>query len=421
MTKKYNLMIAYMFLILMSAVANGSINSLEVQEVVDLLVESEEQLHDISAKVSSYNLPTNSPISDVNWGYKEKKEFLDCADYESGEVLANVYYAFDGKVLRVLRQNKNDPRPYRGGIASFDPAIFNSCLTPNTLLGYSIKHDGHETLGEVLSKAENVAVRPGIEKINESNCYVIEVQGIVIHELSYDLLVWIDPERNYRPCKIEKFRDFGKTKKWQAMTECVKVDDFSKINDIWIPVSGTRELFTARIACPKSMKLKEFQSLSESEQNSMGIVSTKSRGIQGVKADIKSIEVNAGIPDGKFSVEFPQGCGVWDEFTNLAYTVGGRHGAYEIENNIKEIENAKVKTNPVEVSVDDSPSSDLSDKQNVLDEVHEAETKKTSEAKIGQKKYYIFAIFFIMLFAGSYILLKKWSMKKEVGGQDNVC
>ncbi|MHC4552097.1 MAG: hypothetical protein ACYSUT_04935 [Planctomycetota bacterium] len=415
MTKKTNLII-YTILILVSAVANGSINSLEAQKIVDLIIESEGQLHDISAKVSNYNLPSNSLISDINWGYKEKKEFLDCSDYESGEVLANVYYAFDGKVLTVLRQNKNDPRPFRGGISSFDPAIFNSSLTPNTLLGYSIKHDGHETLGEVLSKAESIAVCDRFEEIHNSNCYVIEVQGIKIHERRYDLLVWIDPERDYRPCKIEKYKDFGRAKKWQVITERVKVDDLMKIKDIWVPVSGTRELFMSRITCPESMSLKEFQYLPESEQNSRGIVSTKSRGIQGIRADIESIEVNAGISDEKFSVEFPQGCGVWDEFTNLAYTVGGRHGAYEVDNNIKEIGNTKVKTNPLKVSLDNPTNSDLSNKQNLLEEVHKAELKKTSGTKIGQKKYYIYAIMFILLFAGSCVLLNRRDAKKDGGG-----
>jgi hypothetical protein len=38
----------------------------------------------------------------------------------------------------------------------------------------------------------------------------------------------------------------------------------------------------------------------------------------------ETIRINKGIPPDRFIINFPVGCTVWDQFQQLAYTIGGR-------------------------------------------------------------------------------------------------
>jgi hypothetical protein len=273
---------------------------------------------------------------EFDWGYDRGKEFIagtlfqkDPGDSNGALSGREVAFTFDGEIMRVYRAQPSSKqgRPItvrRGRVAPLDPETFRSLTTPMTLLGRDARYVGRQTLGEALAQTESVSVRSDLESIGGRPCFVLEATGIerLPDGRAFDVLVWIDAERDYRPLRFEKYYSYEGEQRWKALL--LRVDDVTleRVDGMWFPVSGRSQFFNNDLEPPPGGPSEPPRSAREALERGVIVVRALTPASV-LTIDPASIRINKGIAAERFAFQFPAGTLVLDEVAHVSYEVGG--------------------------------------------------------------------------------------------------
>lgn len=301
------------------------------QELVAKIIESERRIEDIQLHMTCTIPARNLVFYEYDWGYDSGKEFY--AGFQNStkpgrnEIsrTTQITRAFDGQNEWSLRVSSEDKQP-RGAI--FKPSFsLRSTMTFNTLLGFDAKERSRLSFGEAIAQAESISVRDKVEFIDGHPCYVIEAVNLVTDtsvNWAYDVRAWIDYQRDYRLLKFEKYRSISGKNRFKVVSRRVDNIKLIQVDGIWLPIEGSRTTFSTNdYGPPKGMTLAQFAALPMEEQKQVGVFKlTPMAPPRRLEVDVKSIRLNKGIPPERFTVAFPDGCEVYNEFTGKRYVVG---------------------------------------------------------------------------------------------------
>jgi len=301
------------------------------KELIAKIIASERKIRDVELHYDYIILNQNNRVyTTFDWGYEQGKEYYAGKVFEHPPLemnippfVDNVKVAFDGDRIRRF-QEKGALADYdRGRICPFkwDHFVYPR---PTALLGDDTSR-GRRTFGEILRDAPKVLVREKPEVIDGRPCRVLEAFGIVDRRSPYDVRVWIDTARDYRPLRIEKYRSIAGKNRWQVPTRVIEKIKLEKINGVWFPVEGeTCGFFTKKVLPPVGMTEADIRRLPPGKWREVStfVMKPGDTGTVRVKVNKDTVRINKGIDPGKFTIEFPQGCRVYDDFLQLAYVVG---------------------------------------------------------------------------------------------------
>ncbi len=320
-------------------------------ELIQKIMESERRIHDVELHYDYLIMKDGRVRSSFDWGYEGGKEYYAGEVFQRAlpnmDVLAHTVktkVAFDGEKIRRFEHSELGDYS-KGRICPYKPGHFSPFLRPNDFLGHRIVL-GLRTFGEILRDAPRVSVRPELEVIDGHPCQVLEVIGLVDRVLNFDVRVWIDTERDFRPLRIEKYHGIGGQNRWQILACKMEKIKLEKIDGVWFPVDGTALWFyTKKILPPEGMTEADLRRLPEGKWKEVSkYIQVPNRvGPVRLRAYTDTVRINKGIDPGKFTIEFPQGCRVYDDFLQLAYVVGQPDAAVD-RAILEEIANFKPKT-----------------------------------------------------------------------------
>jgi beta-lactamase regulating signal transducer with metallopeptidase domain/polyhydroxyalkanoate synthesis regulator phasin len=301
------------------------------QELVVKIIESERKIEDIQLHMTCTIPARNLVFYEYDWGYDSGKEFY--AGFQNStkpgrnEIsrTTQITRAFDGQNEWSLRVSSEDKQP-RGAI--FKPSFsLRSTMTFNTLLGFEAKERSRLSFGEAIAQAESVSISDNVEFIDGHPCYVIEAVNLVTDpsvNWAYDVRAWVDYQRDYRLLKFEKCRSISGNNRFKVVSRRVDNIRLKQVDGIWLPVEGSSTTFSTNdYGPPKGMTLAQFVALPAEEQKQVGVFKlTPMAPPRRLEVDVKSIRLNKGIPPERFTVVFPDGCEVYNEFTGNRYVIG---------------------------------------------------------------------------------------------------
>ena len=312
-------------------------------DVVSALIESERKIRDVQAHFSAVHLEKEFLSYEYDWGNQGGKEFMrgrenytQTMNPDDTKVYNRVdtETAFDGEKTYFWRHDlahKELGRPSRGAVSPLEGSVFKYVLTPNVLMGFSIHEKGRLSCGEAIAQADSYSVCDQLEIIDGHPCYVVEVRGVErdpeVSDLVWDARVWLDSERDLRPLKVESYYGGVEGKnKFAILHKRIDAIKLKKINGIWFPVEGVGWNFAIEsVEPPSGISREEFSALPTAEQRRLGTFKImKEPYTRKVEVDPNSIKINDGLEAEKFTVKFPLGCRVYDEFTQTSYVVGGK-------------------------------------------------------------------------------------------------
>jgi hypothetical protein len=236
------------------------------------------------------------------------------------------------------------------------------------LLGYTLDQDGIYTLSELLSDkyVRNKEVR--FEKLGDAECILLEATGFQASETKpiYDVRVWIDPKRNYRPLKIEEYESPDdknllaglRGERWKHLTKTVDNIELKQVDGIWFPVCGEQTLYTTKLESLLEGKSeeeirKQYPGMSDEElAKKINLVFVPFGPTHRVEA--REIKINKGIDPAKFTIVFPAGCKVWDDIVGMGYVVGDPENI--VSNELKNTNKTEVVAQPNQEHLPQQPN-----------------------------------------------------------------
>ena len=195
-------------------------------------------------------------------------------------------HAFDGeKELHFYNRNEvlsgsvkyPDPQPFEE-VVTYDRFFTNLRKMP--ILYWLIPNE---------EQKQTVTMRPEMEVVQGTPCYVIESKGSYV-----STIFWISPHHGFRPVRMDYIRDNG-TRYSYIVT---KFKEATK--EIWFPTQGRFEVYK------------------KTEDSSDHVMFS----VLEMEVDASTIRVNFGIDDDQFQFAFPDGTQVHNDITKKLYKVG---------------------------------------------------------------------------------------------------
>lgn len=321
---------------------------MDAGEIVQKIEYNESLIRDVQCKLRWFETKTNLVYKDCEWGYENGKEFSSGTHYgktKEGDFLPYTSItAFDGKVTRSYK-NASFFKTSMGGIYGYDPHTFSVPTSPKTLLGYTLDQDGIYTLSELLSDKFVKVKKARLEKFKDKECIILEAIGFQaeIGKPIYDIRIWIDPKRNYRPLKIEKYISSDdknslaglRGERWTYLATKIHGIELKQIDGIWFPACGERMVYTIKPefllnGITEEEIRKKYPGMSDEDiAKKIKLISVPFHARR--KIELSEIRINKGIDPAKFTINFPYGCGLWDDLAGIGYTVGDPENAVSDE------------------------------------------------------------------------------------------
>jgi outer membrane lipoprotein-sorting protein len=209
------------------------------------------------------------------WVSKGEKEYLETKMYVGGNLELRDEASFDGQKGMTLNHSG---RNKSGVISAEKPSPIVDRFNPRSLYG-SVWHK------DLITELKNGSVHllPQ-ESVSGVPCYVLQGKADEPGEFYYK--IWIDPDRGFRPLRIEWLVN----SRLVARTSDITLSQVTK--DIWFPTVVTREIFDSK------------GNLYETD-----------------RMTVNSISVNQGQPDDAFALKYESGTDVWDKIANVGYTL----------------------------------------------------------------------------------------------------
>ena len=210
--------------------------------------------------------------------------------------------AFDGEIYRTLMRDGDTDR-LSGTIQREVGTSIAADLSPHALLGRSVITEGSYTLPEVIEILDDVAVVKRDREIDGHWCVQVAGKapvGIIGSQESLRLPVklWLDPDRQYRPLRIEQYRD-DKAEKLHSVIE----NKLEHINGVWLPVAAEQKWY-GRIDKDDT-----------SDEPQIGVIAHQ-------RISVRKWRTPPDIDDAVFTVQYPPGCAVWDDIRQIGFVVG---------------------------------------------------------------------------------------------------
>ena len=131
-----------------------------------------------------------------------------------------------------------------------------------------------------------------------------------------------------RPLRYEKYWDKGAGLRWKLLHDRIDSIRLQKIDGIWFPVYGEARQFSwdfepAPGFARDDFKDMDFHSDEEAFATGMLVVTSRPSCLFTVQVDPATVVLNKGVPAERFSISFPKGTLVHDDFLQTDYEVGG--------------------------------------------------------------------------------------------------
>jgi hypothetical protein len=392
-------------------------------ELINNIKINENLIQNVRAHFSVVLVEKNGYLEDVmDWGYEGGKEYLrgtenflpnemyeieNCTNLKMHtKETVKTETAFDGSKCYFYRKSSNEQNPIRsrGAVSPLNPSVFCYKLTPNILMGYDVKEFGRSSLAETIKQAESFSIKRDMETINDRSCYVIEINSAEIDpgsKIPWDAKVWIDPERGFRPQRIEKY--FGGVKgnnKYKVLRQRTDILEMKQVDGIWFPIKGLRSWFKiSDVTPPEGMSVEDFGKLPEEERRCLGKYDIKKEPLtRMVTVDYDTIRINKGIDEKEFKVTFPVGCAVFDEFIQSGYVVGGKDSITTPQNN------PEIDLNKPDISDPSGKSSALSHDTVTATQQQNPVPSKKEVLTDSENKLWMFDVKFMFIFLTLLVL-----------------
>jgi hypothetical protein len=305
-------------------------------DILNRLRKNRAKICDITA---SYRVIYAKYQEAYQWGSKQDKYFFISHDYQHSS------QSFDGQKSHGLSQHRQPFEiPQFKRAFEFTGSIYspNRCrpmvnYTPWYLCGDCLMGSDLQ-LPQLLAKAQSLTVRPETEDVNGIFCAVLEAHSIMESDRLQSILIWLDPQRDFLPLKIESYNhDNIKAPNQKTTTPftdgclCIRIDNISlnSFDGIWFPVSGRYQHFHPNIYLPDGRNANDL-----TQEEALDIQKTmtekelleKSRFTNELRStsyiEVNDVKINHGIDDSRFQIQFPAGCAVYDEFYKHYYVAG---------------------------------------------------------------------------------------------------
>jgi len=312
-----------------------------VDQLIDNIARNEQIIQDISAKLVVTIPEEGDTFVEGEWGYSHGREYFAGTMYLyvsqlSKKLPQSFEFAFNGETMEIYRHDPIHDR-HTGRITNLEPVNFTAYPTLNTLLGHDVHTSGRLSIAEALRQAGEVRVQPAMAVVNGHRCFVVEASEIeespVTGVKGNDVRLWIDPERDYRILRIELYRNKPDPIRWKALVRRVDNIKLRQIDGVWIPVEGEFHNFRPRQVPAAGLTKEDIDKMTPEE--ALLNIDYELRPLvpmRLVKIDPESVSVGKEIPTEKFTIQWPRGTDVWDDFRQFGYKVGGpRVKASELE------------------------------------------------------------------------------------------
>ena len=328
----------YLFLLIWVFIFfNKSLNAIQnnipnTDEIIENISKYEYGIQNISAKINVTIPETNDKFVEGEWGYSQGREYIKGTinlylDYVDKKVEHPFQDTFDGEIMSIYR---HDPliNNSTGRITTFESASFVGFPTLNTLLGHDVHSSGRLSMAEALKQAESVNINPKMSDINGHKCYVVEAiriqKPVYSGDIPIDVRLWIDPERDYRILRLERYNSLEEPLRWKELTRRIDNIKLQKINDTWIPIEGEyynykpQEVPISGYTEEDIKKMKPEEAVYKIDYTLEPLVPMRL-----IKIEPESVSFGKELPEDKFRIQWPEGTTIWDDFLQTGYVIGG--------------------------------------------------------------------------------------------------
>ena len=305
----------YFILLAFSAYSENVESLLEKLDIAEQKVNTSKANYYVNIVDKGEMLWDGEWVSEYPKGYLRGKKSVKFPDRELTSY--EEIYAFDGKVLDTFCP---EPNRNSGTVRELTHEL-DSVFSPQSLLGYSIKAEGRYRLSDVLRESDNVMLMPETKLIDGHECYFLEVtvadsssaHGSGSTAKSDKLHLWLDKNRDFRPLRIELYSDLEATKLRYTLEDI----HLEKVGDTWLPMTGLWTVYTSKLVPQDGYALEDLQKMLPEEMEKHGTIIREARdgGIQ--KITLRKWEILDDIDDELFSIDFPEGAHVWDDFAQV--------------------------------------------------------------------------------------------------------
>lgn len=285
-----------------------------VDQVIDDIARHEDVIDNISARIVVTVPEDDLTFLEGEWGYSGGREYLAgterSIDREASRITSYHFrHAFDGNLMYAYSSQNNR---HNGRVGDLDHICFVA-RTPHTLIGYDLHSSGRRSVAEILRRAEGVSVRAATESVNGRRCFVIEAIGIEdIEGLSVDARLWVDAERDYRPLRIEKYRNELDLPRWTSLWHRADNIELQEIDGVWIPVEGQSQYFHLETAPLPGLTREDYERMTPEEVAQKLDYVLKPYSMWLIRIDPESVSFGKEIPAEEFKIDWPEGTTIWD-------------------------------------------------------------------------------------------------------------
>jgi outer membrane lipoprotein-sorting protein len=280
-------------------------------DLIEAMRAREGRIKDFRASMkTTVPIRNDAVLYDAQWGYRDGKEYLEGVEWlnvtlpdPAAVTRHNVKYAYDGEKVLIFRDSY-------AILSSWDrsSSTFRGTATVGSLWGLALRREINGLPGEQLREAFIKGKRMAVlqrQKIGDRETVGLEVEEIdTAADSAFDARVWLDPQRDYMPVRIEMFFPARGKNQWKLPFQCVTITTAEKIDGVWVPVVGDVEFFTFR---PRQAE-REDKPLSRQERlDQLDFVVEHAIEPRRVTVDVDSVKLNKGIADGEFWKELPEG------------------------------------------------------------------------------------------------------------------
>lgn len=298
-------------------------DSINLETIIETVESRESKIQDIRCKIESrtlmqeYNgikLPLDSLIDTQIERYAKNftQRYVEyfCQTVSSNKTLMMMHNAWSTPGDKLYGFNFSDNS---GHITRLNGSDFPSYqLLP--LLGHTCHPRRPATLSQILKSADRKSLHNNVENINGFNAYLIEYFITVPNDIPMSFKVWICPEKDFSPVRIESYK-YGGT----YLLRRVNIKSFSEPEQgIILPQEAEITLWSmigANVKLKQGITKKEVFNMPDEEQAKY-IEGWEVRDIQRIRCTVVEAIVNKGIPNQEFIIDFPIGSRIWDESTN---------------------------------------------------------------------------------------------------------
>jgi hypothetical protein len=312
---------------LLSPIAGGQDQAADPDalSLVERIIGEEALIRDICCHLEITNTGTGRTYASIDWGSDGGREYYRglksdpisveyLAESLAKDAAARPYWevevaaAFDGERMRIFRKCY----PWRGDhfgkepdmtgrVAPLEHGTFTA-LSFRMLTGQSISGVKRLPLGRALQEAREVRVWRQMDKVEGHECRVLEALGFLgsasIND--YGLRAWIDVGCGFRPRRLELYIQSRRgPPTWGVLYYRVDRVRLQQVDGYWIPVEGVQAGFNPA----ESRKAAQTGGKLEPMAPPLHYV-----------VHVPTVRINKGIARSMFTVDFPPGTRVLDQF-----------------------------------------------------------------------------------------------------------